>query len=88
MRRYNSLQDCEPARIDGGYVKRGSFIGFWKQKSHSSIGRFLYALHGNAKNSLLSQRGDPLETLQADATGREKKHNDNRKIGVIWDIFH
>lgn len=47
--KYNSLQDCEPARIDGGYVKRGSFIGFWKQKSHSSLGHFLYAVQAPLK---------------------------------------
>lgn len=28
-------------RIGGGYVKRGTLTGFWKQKNHSSIGRFL-----------------------------------------------
>lgn len=44
------------SRIDGGYVKKGSFIGFWKQKSHNLIGRFLHALLRNAKNSLSSQR--------------------------------
>lgn len=59
------------SRIDGGYVKKGSFIGFWKQKSHSSIGRFLHALLRNAKNTLSSQREIPLDTL----CKREQKPN-------------
>lgn len=35
--------------IGGGYVKRGTLIGFWKQKSHSSLGHFLYAVQAQLK---------------------------------------
>ena len=35
--------------IGGGYVKRGTLTGFWKQKSHSSLGHFLYAVQAQLK---------------------------------------
>lgn len=35
--------------IGGGYVKRGTLTGFWKQKSHSSLGHFLYAVQAPLK---------------------------------------
>lgn len=35
-----------------------------------------------------SQREIPLETLRANATGREYTHNNNRKNQTTWDIFH
>ena len=43
----------------------------FRQKYHSSIGRFLHALLRNAKNTLSSQREIPLETL----CKREQKPN-------------
>ena len=37
------------SRIDGGYVMRGTLTGFWRQKSHSSLGHFLYAVQAQLK---------------------------------------
>ncbi len=36
-------------RIGGGYVKRGTLTGFWKQKIHNSLGHFLYAVQAPLK---------------------------------------
>ena len=48
-----------------------AFPKVFRQKYHSSIGRFLHALLRNAKNTLSSQREIPLETL----CKREQKPN-------------
>ena len=61
----------EKERAENIEGNRFAFPRVFRQKYHSSIGRFLHALHGNAKNSLSSQREIPLETLGK----REQKPN-------------
>ncbi len=78
----------EKERAENIEGNRFAFPRVFRQKYHSSIGRFLHALLRNAKNTLSSQREIPLETLRANATGREYTHNNNRKNQTTWDIFH
>ena len=53
----------EKERAENIEGNRFAFPRVFRQKYHSSIGRFLHALLRNAKNTLLSQREIPLETL-------------------------
>ena len=61
----------EKERAENIEGNRFAFPRVFRQKYHSSIGRFLHALLRNAKNTLSSQREIPLETL----CKREQKPN-------------